>query len=221
MTLKPVFAAVAFAAIVCSTAPAGAEPLGPSSGFIPSYLGPQTAGFEIVSGEATLHSSTFAFDATFGGTVGDGVSYVWGVDRGSNLAPFTPNGRPGILFDAVVIYSPSVVSVPFVITDLVTMTPTFLSPSDVSFSGDTLDLSVPDSFLPSLGFSPNDYLVSLWTRDGLTATDFTQIAQFAPSDSVVPVTVPEPAPWAMLLVGLGAMGFMMRTRKQASRAAAV
>jgi PEP-CTERM motif len=209
MTPKPVLAAITLATIVFSMTPAGAAQIVPSSGFLPTYAGPQNGDFNITSGEAFLHNGTFEFDAAFSDPIGttNGVFYVWGIDRGLNLAPFGAN-RPGVLFDSVVISAPSL-NESFVL-DLVSNQMTPLTGTAVDVSGNTLKLFVPDSLLPSEGFSDSHYLVNLWTRDGLNSADFTQIAEFAPSNSDVGVTVPEPATWAMLLVGLGAMGFMMR-----------
>lgn len=218
MTPKPILAALALATIVCSTAPAVAAPLGSSSGFLPSYLGPHNGDFDIASGEAFLANHTFTFDATFNAPIGttSGVFYVWGIDRGLNLPLFGTN-RPGVLFDSVVISAPSL-NENFV-DDLITSQITPLTAAEVNVNGNSLELIVPASLLPSEGFRAGDYLVNLWTRDALDPTDFTQIAEFAPSDSDVGVTVPESATWAMLLVGMGALGFMMRLQRKHTRAA--
>ena len=213
MTTKLSLASLSLAAMFLYAAPAGANPLAPSSGFIPSYAGPQNGDFEITSGDAFLHGSTFEFDATFGAAIGTtaGVFYVWGIDRGANVAPFGAN-RPDVLFDAVVISAPSL-NENFVL-DLLTNQLTLLTASQVSVSGDMLKLLVPDSLLPSTGFaSPGDYLVSLWSRDGLNPADFTQIAEFAPSHGDAGVTVPEPV--TLSLFGAGLVGVVaMRRRKR-------
>lgn len=219
MTPKLVLTAIALATIACSIAPVGATPLGPSSGFLSSYAGPQNGDLNIASGEAFLDGGNFELDATFSAPIGttNGVSYVWGIDRGTNLAPFGTN-RPGVLFDSVIISTPG--SNTSFVLDLISNKMTLLTGAEVNVSGDTLELFVPGSLLPSEGFSDNDYLVNLWTRDGLNSADFTQIAEFAPSNSDVAVTVvPEPSTWAMLLMGFGALGFMMRGLRRKTAAA--
>lgn len=213
MILKLPFASFALAALFFCAVPAEATPLGPSSGFLPSFTGPQNGDFEIVSGEATLTGSNFVFNASFNAPIGttQGVFYVWGVDRGLNIAPFG-SFRPGILFDAVVVSAPTL-NQNFVF-DLTTMVATPLTANEVDVSGNSLKLIVPVSLLPSKGFALSDYLVSLWTRDGLNSADNTQIAEFAPSDSVVGVKVPEPITIALFGAGLaGAAAMRRRTKK--------
>lgn len=198
-------------AFFCATGASLAEPLGPSSGFLASYVGPQNGDLDIASGEAFRKGGVFEFDATFTADIGttDGVAYVWGVDRGSNIAPFGAF-RPGVLFDAVVIYDPSLSL--FFALDLLTSAMTVLPLSDAVVTGSTLVLTVPASALPSTGFAPDKYLMNLWPRLGLDAADNTQIAQFAPSDSDVRVTnAPEPA--TVLLLGTGLLALGKRYRK--------
>ncbi len=67
---------------------------------------------------------------------------------------------------------------------------------------------VPLSFLQSKGLAPADYQVNLWPRTGLA--DNTQIADFAPDDSVVGVTTPEPATAFIFLGGIFLLGLSRR-----------
>ena len=164
-----------------------------------------------------MKGSNFVFDATFNApidtTPSPGVFYVWGIDRGLNIAPFGAF-RPGILFDGVVISDPTL-NLNFVL-DLTTMVQTALPASDIDVNGDRLTLTVPTSLLPSEGFSLSDYLVSLWTRDGLNAADNTQIAEFAPSDSDVRVNAPEPVTLAVFGAGLAGAVVIRRRKKKSA-----
>ena len=193
--------------------PLSAGPLGPSSGFLPTYAGPQNGDLDVTFAEAFLRQSTFEFDATFSDAVGTtpGVFYVWGIDRGTNNDPFGVF-RPGVLFDAVVFSEPST-NTNFVL-DLLTMQPTFLTGSQVQINGDSLKLTVPASLLPSEGFAFKDYLVDLWPRLGLNPADNTQIAEFIPSEKSGQVTVPEASTISLLGGGLVLAALFMQRRKK-------
>ena len=83
----------------------------------------------------------------------------------------------------------------------------------MGFSGDTISASVPLSLLPSSGFMPTQFGFNLWPR--LNGGDFTNIADFAPNNSTF-AAVPEPASWALMIVGFGALGGMVRARRRAA-----
>jgi hypothetical protein len=135
--------------LIYGITPSGATPLGPSSGFLATYSGPQNGDLDIASGDAILRGGNFEFDATLNAPIGttNGVFYVWGIDRGTGLAPFGAF-RPGVLFDSVVISAPSL-NTNFVL-DLLTSQMTALVGSQVDVSGDTLKLFVPH-FAASVG----------------------------------------------------------------------
>ncbi|HVE02546.1 MAG TPA: PEP-CTERM sorting domain-containing protein [Rhizomicrobium sp.] len=193
--------------------PVMAGPLGPSSGFLPTYAGPQNGDLNITSAEAFVHQSTFEFDATVSDTIGTtpGVFYVWGIDRGTNIAPFGAF-RPGVLFDAVVISEPST-NTNFVL-DLLTNQLTLLTGSQVQINGDSLKLTVPSALLPSAGFASKDFLVDVWTRLGLNPADNTQIAEFDPSENSAQLTVPEASSISLVGAGLFLGAYFMRRRRK-------
>lgn len=68
------------------------------------------------------------------------------------------------------------------------------------------------AFLSGLGFDPNinnTYSVNL-SAGGRSLTTYAQVGSGAP--------VPEPATWAMMLVGFGAIGFQIRRKRQSTQA---
>jgi hypothetical protein len=206
------------AATLGATAPASAVNLGPTSGFLPSYTGPQGEDLDVKSASAVFIGGNFDLDATFGAAIGttpavgsDAPTYVWGIYRGSS-APmsFAPDDA-GVIFDAVVVSIPSESFA--AVLDFAnggTLTPF----SGVTVSGDTLDITVAESLLPSLGvFTPDQYEVNLWPRFGIMGTNV-QIAQFDPDNAVIAVGVPEPATWAIMLMGFMGLGTALRARRQ-------
>jgi hypothetical protein len=71
--------------------------------------------------------------------------------------------------------------------------------------------------LPSTGFASNDYTFLLWSRTNIPgAPAQVGIADFAPDQGTLSL-VPEPSTWVMMLLGLGAIGFVMQwSRKQSN-----
>ena len=57
-----------------------------------------------------------------------------------------------------------------------------------------------------------------WNNEDTSQYDYFNIARFSPSQAGV---VPEPATWATMLLGFGAVGFSMRRRRSASTVAAI
>lgn len=70
------------------------------------------------------------------------------------------------------------------------------------------------AFLSGLGFNPNvnDTYSATLTSGGQSLTAYAKIGSGAPA-------VPEPATWAMMIVGFGAIGFTMRKHRGQSRIA--
>jgi hypothetical protein len=96
------------------------------------------------------------------------------------------------------------------------------------------DLIADDFYSPTTGVDVNGILVSTGAgatervfaisldNPGATQTDFFSInpnGQFLIDNGTFSTAVPEPASWAMMLVGFGGLGVAMRTRRKALVAA--
>jgi hypothetical protein len=129
---------------------------------------------------------------------------------------------PDKLFDAVAVLFPSgtarVVTFP-------TMGPPTITPlaSGASVAGNTISAVIPLSLLPSTGFAATDYVFTLYSRlrsNPLMDGNNSEVADFAPDAAGFTARVPEPASWAMMLLGFGGIGAIARGRKaQLSRLA--
>ncbi len=191
----------------------------PVGDFLATYNGPQNPDLDIVSAQAIFNGDTFTFTSTQNGAVGmtPGI-YVWGIDTGTNAAPFASFGETGVLFDTVVILEPGTPGGSFVL-NLIPGGAMATTLPDPTVNGDTLSDVVPLADLGSTGFLPQNYLVNLWTRDSLSGSGqagFDQIADFAPNNSDASVTVtPEPATTGLFLLCGIALGAARVRRKAA------
>lgn len=189
----------------------------PAGDFLPTHVGPALASVDIREASVIGFSGSFIFYSAMNGLLGDvGTSYVWGIDRGAGTAGLfagTPPVGPGVTFDAVVVVRPDGSGTvtafnqagPPTVTDILGAT----------FVGDTEIISIVDfGLLPSRGFALGDYRFNLWTRTGGGNTG---IADLALGEGTFGA-VPEPATWAMLIIGFGLVGSAAR-RRQAVRVA--
>jgi hypothetical protein len=159
----------------------------------------------------------FKLSATMSGAVGSTASgfYVWGVNRGAGTVNpgFAANGIDGVRFDTVVILRPDGTGTVGGVGDL--------PGGSITISGNTITGIVSGSMLASTGFNKIDYTWNLWPRDGaFSSSGFGAISDFAPDNAnftttagVVPV--PEPGTIAMMLAGIGVLGFTAARRRAA------
>jgi hypothetical protein len=184
----------------------------PAGDFLPTYVGPHGADLDAVSATVDIVGGDFVISGTVNGAIGTtpGAAYVFGVNTGGAGSPFPL--APGILFNSKIVLS---ANGPSMVTDnIANPTVTTLGAGAVTVAGDTITALIPLSLLPGTGLSPSDFGFAFWPNDG---AGFTEISDFAPNDSTFTVGgagVPEPATWAMMLVGVGGLGATARAGRR-------
>ena len=212
--MKSVLAGALGFAVVLAGAPALANTItDPVGDFLPTYTGPQDGDMDVLSVSVTLSGADFMISGTMNGAIGTTANseYVFGVNTGGAGAPFGPFA-PGVLFNSVVVLDPNGTGI--VVDNIAS--PTITPLGSVTVSGDTISAVVPVALLPSTGWTPDIYGWNLWPR--LTPMPLDNISDFAPDDSTFP-TVPEPATWALMIVGFLGVGAMQRARRRSVRSA--
>jgi PEP-CTERM motif len=166
--------------------------------------------------DATYNGTSFTVSSVEAGAIGTtpGALFVWGFDRGQGTARFLDIGITGVVFDSVVVISPTAGTVG--VNDLIAGTATTLTGA-LQAGGSGLSATVPASLLPSRGLAPEDYTVNLWPRTAIGPGTDILVADFAPDNSNFRVTstaaaVPEPASAALLLAGLAGLLGLGRRR---------
>ncbi|HEX5377697.1 MAG TPA: PEPxxWA-CTERM sorting domain-containing protein [Phenylobacterium sp.] len=122
--------------------------------------------------------------------------YVFGINRGGGGAPFA--GHDGIRFNTTAVVKGDGSSTLGAFT----------------VKGDVVSGRIAVASLVPNGLDPADFGFSLWTRPNGAA-----IVDFAPDNSTFKASVPEPATWAMMVLGFGAMGAMLRGGRRRSEPA--
>jgi len=170
-----------------------------------TFTGDRSIGaFDILSSDVTFDTgaNVFLLHAHTAGNIGDvpSAAYVFGFNRGgATNSPFADIGVPGVTFDA---------------TALLRANGTGLSgttPLTARVDGADIFATIDASVLPSKGFAPEDFTWTLWSIDSQIQGNFRN-ADFAPEANVQIAAVPEPETYALMLAGLGAMGFVGRRR---------
>jgi len=176
--------------------------------FLPGYIGPRTADLDVVSFSVNYNANTqiFQIDSTFAGainTADTGSFYVIGINTGTGpIAPFAGVGQPNVRFNQAMVIQKSGAGSINVLGTPQTFTATI--------DGASFSALIPLSFLPTTGFRPEDYGFNIWPR--LPAAQLSSLADFAPENALISAGVPEPATWALMILGFGAAGSMLRRR---------
>ena len=189
--------------------------------FLSTYTGSQAGDVDVLFAYSIYDqaSATFTFGATMNAPIGTTADarYIWGIDRGAGtarLASGSPSVGSGVKFDAVI----SLTGTGTGLINLFSSPATNLAASAISIVNNTITVTVDASALPSTGFALANYKWNLWPRVG--AGSNTQISDFAPNNTslgVLAITpVPEPDALAMMLAGLGLVGFIARRRSKAA-----
>jgi hypothetical protein len=174
-----------------------------NTGFLPTYVGPKNGDMELASVSAIIDGANLVLSATAEAPIGTtaGAVYVWGVNTvGANApAPFASDGFGKVLFNNAIAASPGA--------------------AGVTVSGDTITDTVAISSLKDVKLNPEAFGISLWDVAG---KGFPGFAEFAPGNGTFTPSavsgVPEPASWALMIVGFSAGGAAMRgaRRKRAA-----
>ena len=187
----------------------------PTGDFIPGFVGPANPDLDVTSFSVGYNSATsiFSLGATLAGDITPATAgfYIIGVNTGTGvIAPFASIGQPNVIFNQAIRINKDG-------TGLIGAN--VLAPSSITIAGNIFTVQVPLALLPSTGFAPGNYGFNLWPRVALGNNN--QISDFAPNNANLSANgaVPEPATWAMMLIGFGSIGMAMRLRRRAMIAA--
>ncbi|HEX3363925.1 PEPxxWA-CTERM sorting domain-containing protein [Phenylobacterium sp.] len=156
-----------------------------------------------MSASATVDGSDLVLSATADAPIGTtpGAVYVWGINtEGAGApAPFASEGFGYVLFNNAITVNPA--------------TPA----AGVTISGDTITDVIAISSLNNVVLSPEQFGISLWP---VVDKGFTGFAEFVPGNGTFTPGVPEPASWALMILGFGGLGVVLRSRQKAVAEAA-
>jgi hypothetical protein len=201
--MKSILAGALALASILVTQPAFATTVTTSTGFLPTYAGPENGDVEIASASATIDGADLVLSATAEAPIGTtpGAVYVWGINTmGAGApAPFASEGFANVLFNNAITVNPA-------------------SPaSGVTVSGDTITDVIAISSLKNVVLAPAQFGISLWPVVG---KGFTGFSEFVPGNGTFAAGVPEPAAWSLMIAGFGGLGVALRARRKAVAAAA-
>jgi hypothetical protein len=186
------------------------------------------ADLDVLTAGASYDSNNVYLTATMAGAIGTtaGGFYVWGVDTGAGENFFQeehdheffgggadPVVGVGVNFDTFIVLTPGVAGGSVNHFPLGTGGSDPLGANAFTFDGDTINVVIPRNLLPGHGKDISDFGFNIWPRLGGFRND--AVTDFAPDNSnFLAVAVPEPATWAMMILGLGGIGSVLRRRRQ-------
>jgi hypothetical protein len=199
------------------------------------------ADLDVVSASGTFNAAHLFLSSTQNGAVGTsaGNLYVWGVDRGQGQdtilahSPGQPSLGNGVKFDAFITFDSTGTNDHLFLVNynadksVASVTPGNFNSNWVTIDGNTISVAIPLVELPSTGFDVAHFGLNVWPRLGDTSTT-AHVVDFAPNgleqspygDPLFhPSAVPEPASWALMIMGFGLGGAMLRRRRSAAFAA--
>jgi len=197
--------ALRFIAAAAALAAANAHAVTDASGdFLASFTGAHAGALDILSAEVSFDvtSNNFLLHAHTAGTIGDAgtAAYVFGFNRGGVAnSPFGAIGEPGVSFNATATLRANGTGAVGA-----TAVPT-------TVAGDDIFGTVSASLLPPNGFDARNFTWALWSIDTSVA-GLPRNADFAPDANLRVAVVPEPETYALMLAGLGFMGWVARRR---------
>jgi hypothetical protein len=199
---------IALAALCLTTSPVSAATVFDApNDFLGSYAGPTNGDLDVTSFSVDYNSGsdTFLLGAAFAGAINAALPgfYIIGVNTGTGtIAPFAGIGQPNVTFNQAIRVNKDG-------TGAIGATP--LAAGAVTIVGNLFTASVPASLLISTGAVPQNYGFNIWPRIGLGQND--QISDFAPDNALLRVGVPEIGTWSMMVLGIGAIGVVIRRRR--------
>lgn len=203
---KITLASVAYVLLISS--PGSAATVTDATGdFLPSYTGPLLPDLDVTRFSVTYDplGMNFLLGARFAGAIDPATPglYVIGVNTGTGVIdPFDGIGQGNVIFNQAIVVQKTGAS------NLGTAT----------ISGNTMSAIVPLAALPSTGFSPLNYGFNIWPRTAPPPSGNEVISDFSPENATLSA-VPEPSSWAMLLLGFGLVGGVVRSARRRQKLA--
>jgi len=177
--------------------------------FLSGYNGPKTGDLDVLTFSVNYNPGTqmFGIGATFADVINPASPgfYVVGINTGTGPThPFDAVGQPNVRFNQAFTIQK---------TGVGAITVPGLGPQSftATINGNSFLALIPLSFLPTTGFAAEEYGFNLWPRQatgGLLA-----LADFSPENATISTGTPEPSTWAIMLLGFGMAGTLLRRRR--------